>query len=177
MANQLYFQPPIQSVQAGVPFTLEIWIDTQGVGVDGVDIDIPLQGLVLNNLNVISLLANKFNASTPAKILFVQNTSGGSVFTGKGLLATATLTATADTVLKFNFTPGLTNDTNLASGGVDILTTVGNAIINITTNTMPAALLTLIQNWLTANAKGATLAGTYTPPPTPGTGVPFTIVG
>lgn len=175
---QLYFNPPIQSVPAYTPFNLEIWLDTGGVAVDGVDIDLPLQGLVLNNLTVTTLLANKFVASTPGKILFSQFiTPGGPKFTGSGLLATATLTASANTILNFNFTLSATNDTNLASGGVDILTSVGTAIINIGTNTMPAALLTLIQNWLTANAKGATLAGTYTPPPTPGTGVPFTIVG
>lgn len=179
---QLYFNPPIQSVPAYTPFNLEIWLDTGGVAVDGVDIDLPLQGLVLNNLTVTTLLANKFVASTPGKILFSQFiTPGGPKFTGSGLLATATLTASANTILNFNFTLSATNDTNLASGGVDILTSVGTAIINIGTNQMPpnlpAGLNTAIQTWLTANAKGAVFVittGTYTPPPTPQPAQPVT---
>lgn len=168
---QLSFQPSVISVQNGVPFNLDIMLDAGPIAVDSTDVDIPLQGMVLNNLNVTTLLGNKFVASNPSKILFSQYISpGGTKFIGAGLLATATLTTTQNKVLSFNFTPGSTIDSNLVVDGVDILSTVGNAIINITTMPMPPALVTVIQNWLTSNAVGAKLTfatgSTYTPPPT-----------
>ena len=72
-----------------------------------------------------STVANIVDAST-GKISFSQITSGNTTFTGSGVLATARFKAlaagTANAV--FDFTPGSTSDTNVASGGVDILTSV-----------------------------------------------------
>jgi len=170
--NQLYFNPSTQNVQANSPLTLEIWADTGGVGIDGIDIFLPLQGLILTRFQAGTMIANNFQDVHNGVLRCAFVAPLGQKFTGAGVLALLTLTAAQSTTLAFDFTLGATNDTNMSRDGVDILTDVGTTTINTISTPMPPALQAAIQAAVTANAPGAKIViSTYTPAPIPGSPV------
>lgn len=128
--DEIYFVPDKIEFEPGIPFDVEVWLATPGiVAIDGVDVDIPLpEGVEKVNVVLTNLLGLNFLAPVD-KILFLHTTNPPNKFSGTGKLATLTLKATVDTIMKFNFTVGATNDTNMAVGGVDILTDVNELII------------------------------------------------
>jgi peptidoglycan hydrolase-like protein with peptidoglycan-binding domain len=125
-----------------------VLLNTQGQPIDGVDI----QALNYNpyNLQLIdadvlapgvqiqagSLMPNTVANSVDTmngKIVFSQITNGGSTYTGSGTLATMTFKAliAGTASISFNFTPGATTDSNVASQGNDILSSVANGTFTI----------------------------------------------
>ena len=67
------------------------------------------------------------------QIVFSQITNGGSTYTGSGKLATLTFKALVAGMgnVTFDFTPGATTDSNVASQGNDILSSVVNGKFTI----------------------------------------------
>ncbi len=142
-AATLSLSPSTKSVNVGDSFTVNVMLDTQGQPVDGVD----LQAINYNPYNLQlqdadsatagtqiqagslmpSTLANSVD-TTNGKIVFSQITNAGSTYTGSGILATLTFKAlvAGNAPVTINFTAGATTDSNVASKGSDILTSVTN---------------------------------------------------
>ncbi len=160
-AATLSLSPSSQSVNVGDTFTVNVMLDTQGQPVDGVD----LQAINYNPYNLQlqdadsatsgtqiqagslmpSTLANSVD-TTNGKIVFSQITNAGSTYTGSGVLATLTFKAlvAGSVPVTINFTSGATTDSNVASKGADILTSVTNGQYTInnvvsTVNPTPGA--------------------------------------
>ncbi len=138
---QLSFSQSNISVNSGEQFTVDILLDTEGASIDGVDVIIPLQGLTLVNFQEGSLMPQTIKNNTVDKIMFSQIVLPTTHYTGSGVLATLTLTATTNTTLAFDFTLGSTIDTNIISNGSDILSAVSNLQININNMTIDKSLI------------------------------------
>lgn len=153
-AATLTLSPSSQTLNVGDTLTVKIMLDTGGAAIDGVDIQalnynpyyLQLQdsdgAAAGTQIAAGSLMANTLANSvdtTNGKIVFSQVTSGGSTYTGSGTLATATFKAlVAGTAqLTFNFTAGATTDSNVASAGNDVLSSVTNG--SFTINSSPTA--------------------------------------
>lgn len=145
----LSMNPSGGTYQAGTIITAHIMVDTQGVPIEGVDIR-------YLNYNPAFLEAQDENPSvagvqiapgtlmpntvantadtTLGRIAFSQVISGNTTFTGSGVLATARfrVLAPGGASVAFNFTSGDTADTNIASAGMDVLTSVTNAAYVLT---------------------------------------------
>lgn len=142
-AATLSLSPSSQTVNVGDTLTVNIMLDTSGQPIDGVDI----QALHYNPYNLqlqdadsatagtqiqpgtlmTTTVANSVD-TTNGKIVFSQITSGGTTYTGSGNLATVTFKAlvAGTTNLTIDFTQGATTDSNIASAGSDILSSVTN---------------------------------------------------
>lgn len=131
---------PLQA-SVGETFTGTICLNTEGQAVDGVDVHYLNYDKTKLEVVGTTITAGSLFASTPAnsvdatngKINFSQGASGGTTYNGNGTLATITFKALAvgNTNLTFDFTSGSTTDSNVASGGSDLLTSVGNGVINV----------------------------------------------
>ena len=181
-AATLSLSPSTKSVNVGDTFTVNVMLDTQGQAVDGVD----LQAINYNPYNLQlqdadsstsgtqiqagslmpSTLANSVD-TTNGKIVFSQITNAGSTYTGSGVLATLTFKAlvAGNVPVTINFTSGATTDSNVASKGSDILTSVTNGQYTInnvvsTVNPTPGA----------GGAGGNNTPNTPNPTPSPTTG-------
>lgn len=140
-AATLSLSPSAKTIAVGETFTVDIMLDTQGVAVDGVDI----QTLNYNpsNLQVVgtqitpgSLMSDTvINRVDNGKITFAQITTGGATYTGSGKLATVTFKAltSVNANVTFSFSGGSSLDTNVASAGTDVLTSVVDGLYTITT--------------------------------------------
>lgn len=145
----LSVSPSSQSVTVGSTFTVSLNIDTQGSSIDGTDIrylnydptilqvedsNANVQGLQITTGTLMPLTLANLADNNTGKIIFSQVTSGGNSYNGSGTLATITFRAvrngTAD--LSFNYVSGNTTDSNVASNGVDILTSVVNGSYQVT---------------------------------------------
>lgn len=152
MASTLSVSPSSQSLKVGDTFTVNINLDTQGKMIDGVDIRylnynpniIQIQdsgieaGVQIAPGNLMPLtLVNKVDESL-GRVTFSQVVAGGSKYTGSGVLATITFKAVApgNTDLTFDYSPNSTTDSNIASGGLDVLSLVvnGNYSVNSLTS-------------------------------------------
>jgi len=149
-AATLSITPSSGSYTVDDTFTATIYLDTNGIGVDGVDfrylrydpallelvdIDMTQSG---TQITAGSLMSNTVQniADTQAGIIdFSQLTAGGSKFTSSGaeVLATAKfIVKNAGTAsLFFNFTPGVSDDTNVVSNVVDVLTSATGATYSL----------------------------------------------
>lgn len=154
-AATLSLSPTNKTVNVGDTFTISVLLNTAGQSIDGVDLKSlnynpynlqvinPNNGIASNQIQAGVLMPNTLANSVDTvngKIVFSQVTNGGSKYNGSGTLATVTFkTLVAGTVSPtFNFTSGATTDSNVASGGVDILTGVTNGqyIINNVSGTV-----------------------------------------
>lgn len=149
-AATLSVSPSSGSYQAGNIITAQIMLNTQGASIEGVDIrylnyDPALLEVQDENPSVAGVqiapgtlmpntVANSVNIAL-GRIEFSQVISGNATFNGSGILATARFRALApgNASTFFNFTSGNTADTNVASGGADILTSVTNASYSLAT--------------------------------------------
>ena len=122
-------------------FTVQIILDTKGNFVEGVDIvylnydpsflevldaDSQTNGV---QIKAGSLMPNtNANSVSGGKILFSQSSSGNNSYSGSGVLASINFKVLKEgtTSLTFDFTKGLTTDTNVAGSGKDILSSVEN---------------------------------------------------
>ncbi len=148
-AATLSISPATSSVVVGSDFSVDILLDTEGVPVDGVDIiylnynpsqiqiqdaNTSLAGIQITPGTLMSsTLVNTTNESS-GRVTFSQVSTGGTRYNGSGTLASISFKAltTGTASLVFNFTPGLTTDSNVASNQIDILDTVtnGSYVIN-----------------------------------------------
>jgi hypothetical protein len=138
-AATLVLSPSAKTVNVGDTFTAQVLLDTQGQAVDGVDV----HALNYNpyNLKMVQIQPGTLMANTVAnsadttngKILFSQITNPGSTYTGNGVLATVTFKAlvAGTTNVTFDFTLGGTTNSNVASQGNNILTSVVNGAFTI----------------------------------------------
>jgi len=145
----LSLSPVSDQETAGSVFPVRIYLDTKGRAIDGVDISLNYDranlavaddgatagvqitpGVLLPNTTL-----NSANQSA-GRISFSQITSGGTTFTGNGVLATIYFKALSEgsAPVTFNFVKGRTTDTNVSLGGADLLDSVVNGNYTIISN-------------------------------------------
>jgi hypothetical protein len=147
-AATLSVSPSSQSVNVGDTFSVTVNLDTQGTSIDGVDLRylnynpallqvqdaLSSSGIQITPGSLMAMtLANSVDTNL-GRITFSQVAAGGNKYSGSGALASISFKALAvgTANLTFNYTPNNTTDSNVASGGSDILTAVvnGSYIIN-----------------------------------------------
>ncbi len=144
-AATLTLSPSSGNYSVGQTFSVDILLDTQGAAVDGIDIvylnynptylevaddNASQSGIQITPGALMPMtLANTVNA-TNGKITFSQITAGGTTFTSSGAQVLATVhfkvLQAINTQVYFDFVVNGTADTNVASIGKDVLTTVTN---------------------------------------------------
>lgn len=150
-AATLSLSPATQTLNVGDNFNVDINLDTQGQTVDGVDVNalrfnpalLQIQGSQITPGALMSdTLVNSINNITGV-IIFSQVPTGGTTYTGSGKLATVVFKALAAGTanVTFDYTSGLTTDSNVASNGSDILTSVisGNYTISAPASPDPSS--------------------------------------
>lgn len=156
--HMLYLSPASGNFQTGDVISVQIMLDTQTKNIDGVDVvlnynksyfDIEDDNPVEAGIQIAagSLLSstqrNETNASI-GKIYFSQTTLGSNTFFGAGILATIRFKAkssASNTPVSFDFSLGKTSDSNVSFGGVDLLSSIGNAVFNIQSDGLPPVIL------------------------------------
>ncbi len=144
-AATLSLSPSSSNYSVGQIFSVDILLDTKGTAIDGVDIvylnynpnylevvddNASQSGIQITPGALMPMtLANTVNA-TNGKITFSQITAGGNTFTSSGAQVLATVhfkvLQAINTQVYFDFVVNGTADTNVASIGKDVLTTVTN---------------------------------------------------
>jgi len=144
-AATLTLSPSSGNYSVGQTFSVDIMLDTKGTAIDGVDIvylnyspnylevvddNASQSGIQITPGALMPMtLANTVNA-TNGKITFSQITAGGNTFTSSGAQSLATVhfkvLQAINTQVYFDFVVNGTADTNVASVGKDVLTTVTN---------------------------------------------------
>jgi hypothetical protein len=167
----LSLTPSSTSVGLNQNFTVNINLNTAGAPVDGVDIyrlrfTPSILQVVDSNSGVAgvqiapgSLMPNTAINSvdnTAGTIQFSQSTTGGSNFSGSGVLASVTFrgNASGTSPVTFDFTSGSTADTNVAFQGVDRLSSVTNGSY-VVDGTAPTVTMS-------APTSGANVSGSVT---------------
>lgn len=137
---KLWVDPSNKVVTLGDRVQVNIMLDTLDNGTDGVDIhflkynpqylrvedtDFTTQGIQIKPGILYPTTKTNTVDSVKGLIDFSQITTGGTTFKGRGILATVTFTVIGSNSsdVMFNFVPGVTTDTNVASKGKDILAT------------------------------------------------------
>ena len=172
-AATLSLSPSSGSVGQGQTFTVQVILNTTGQNVDGVDLyslrfNASRLQVVDSNSGTsgvqiapgsafpITLINTVDNAA--GTIQFSQTASGGTNYNGTGTIATITFTGSSQgtAAVTFDFTAGSTSDTNVASAGTDLLTSVTNGNYTVTTasDTTPPTVS------ITSPTAGATVSGT-----------------
>jgi chitodextrinase len=145
MAATLSVSPASGSVTVGGILTVQIQVNTESGMSDGIDIrylnfNPSLLQVIDENTSVAgvqitpgALMPNTATNSadnTAGRVLFSQVPAGGTTFTNTASQTLATVRfsvlAAGTATLTFNHTPGSTTDSNVASGGSDLLTSVTN---------------------------------------------------
>jgi hypothetical protein len=153
-AATLGISPSSGSFTAGQNFTVNINLDSTGQTVDGVDLfylkynpailevqdaSATASGVQIQAGSLLPQTLTNTVDTANGRIAFSQVTTGGTTYTGSGILATITFKAKANGTasVAFDFTSGSTQDTNVAGGGVDRLTTVTNGSFVVTGGSDP----------------------------------------
>ena len=170
-AATLTLSPSTKTVNVGDTFSVDVLLDTQNQPIDGVDIhalnynpyNLQLQGTQIQAGTLMPNTVANSADTVNGRILFSQITNGGSTFTGSGKLATLTFKALVAGTAKVTLdaTPGVTTDSNVASNGSDILTSVVNGIFTINNSSAGSS-------GTGTTGTGTTGTGTTTPPPPTG---------
>mgnify|MGYP001562802268 CR=1 FL=1 len=145
----LSVSPANGTYQTGNIITTQIIVDTQGAPIEGADIrylnynpalleaqdeNTALAGVqIAPGMLMPSTVANTVDG-TLGRIAFSQVISGNTTFTGSGALATVRfrVLGQGSANVAFTFTPGNTADTNIASAGADVLTSVAGGAYTLT---------------------------------------------
>jgi len=148
----LSLSPSSQIIQVGQTFNVNIILDTAGQAVDGVDIfylnynqaDLEVQDADIGSAGVQiqpgsifpSYLGNSVDTTNGKIVISGIITPGGAGYTGAGTFASVNFKALAvdnSSQIFFDFTPGVTTDTNVAEHGTsnDILDSVKNGIFSL----------------------------------------------
>lgn len=141
-AATLSLSPGTGSKTVGSTFPVDIVLDTQSQPIDGVDVVLSYNPVLLEVQDANSSASgvqispggimntvtyNLANAAT-GEIFFSKVPTPGTTYNGTGTLATMTFRALAagTSAVTFRFAPGNTTDSNVALNGTDILTAVAN---------------------------------------------------
>ncbi len=171
-ASTLSLLPSSGSYSTGQIFTVNILLNTQGQAVDGVDIrylnynpsqlEVQDDNISLTGIQITpgSLLTNTVANSVDAingRISFSQVATGGSSFTNNinQTLANVRFRVLGTFIgssVSFSFISSSTSDTNVASAGSDVLTSVTNASYDSGDTTTPAAISNLSASSPTTNS-------------------------
>lgn len=148
-AATLSLSPSSSSFGVGSLFTVRVVLDTSGVAIQGVDLDylsynpslLEVQDadssqsgtqIIAGSLMPVTVV----NSVDPnaGRVLFSQITAGGGNYTGNGTLTQISFRAKAagQASVTINFTPGSTSDSNVASFGSDVLSSVTNGSYGLT---------------------------------------------
>jgi hypothetical protein len=148
-AASLSVSPQSQTVKKGETINVVVKLDTQGSPIDGVDLrflnfnasllqvvdaDPSKDGVQITPDTLMpTTLSNKVD-NVGGRIAFSQVVTGGTSFKGAGTLATIQFKAinSGTANITFSHTPGETRDSNVATAGKDVLTSVINGSITIT---------------------------------------------
>ncbi|MCR4322721.1 MAG: cohesin domain-containing protein, partial [Candidatus Azambacteria bacterium] len=150
----LVLSPASGSYATGDIFSVNILLNTQGSPIQGVDIVylkynpafLEVQddeggsvGVQITSGTLMATTAINSVDTSAGKIAFSQVTTSGTSYTGSGTLATARFKAltSGTAVVAFDFILGSTIDTNVASGGEDILASVTNGSYSISGTAVP----------------------------------------
>lgn len=150
-AATLSVSPASQSVKVGDTFNVSVRLDTQGASIDGVDLRYlsfnptllqvvdanPSQdGVQITADNLMALTVMNAVDNKKGQIGFSQVAAGGTKYKGSGILANISFKAVGKgtAALTFSYIPRNTTDTNVASGGTDILSAVINGSYTIAAN-------------------------------------------
>jgi hypothetical protein len=144
-AAALSVSPLTGSFPVGSTFTISIQVNTQGDSAEGVDVRYlnfnPLLLQVIDENSGIAgvqILPGSLMSNTPINIVdnatgrisFSQVPSGGKTFTNSAFQTLATVRfrvlAPGVSAVIFNHEPGNTADSNVAVGGMDLLTSISN---------------------------------------------------
>ncbi len=147
VAATLSLSPNSGSYPTDQVFTVNVLLDTEGQSIDGVDIyylnynpnqlevqdDNDIQpGIQITAGSLIPLTQTNSVDNTTGKITFSQITAGGNTFKSDGAQILATIhfkvLKAENTTVSFDFKPEDTRDSNIASKGIDILTSATNAV-------------------------------------------------
>ncbi len=144
----LSLSPTSSSIILNQNFTVNILLDTVGNATDGVDVfslhfnpailqvvdsNASVAGVQIAPGSLMPATTANVADNTAGTIQFSQASSGGSNFTGSGILATITFRANAvgSSAVTMDFTPGNTADTNVAFQGTDLLLSVTNGTYTV----------------------------------------------
>jgi hypothetical protein len=145
---QLSLSPQTKSVNTGDSLVVDIILDTANKPIDGVDIyalhydptilkvndDLPGQkGIQILPGKLMGANGPNLADEKSGRIIFGQVASGGTHFSGRGVLATIHFTALAPgtAYLKFDFKPGGTKESNVAWHGKEQLARVVDGIYTV----------------------------------------------
>ncbi|MBX4187887.1 MAG: cohesin domain-containing protein [Candidatus Doudnabacteria bacterium] len=153
-AATLSLSPTTNNVTVNNNFTVTVTLNTSGQAVDGIDLyyvnynpsilevvdsNSGQGGIqILPGTLLTQTIVNSAD-NTSGRIQFSQASTGGGSYNGSGTLATITFNAKAagTSTITFSFTQGSTSDSNVAAGGVDVLTSVTNSQATVTSGTTP----------------------------------------
>lgn len=144
----LALSPTSGNVALNSTTDVTINVNTAGSPADGVDIyklhfnptilqvvdsNAGVSGVQIAPGNLLPNTAINSVDNTAGTVQFSQSTSGGSSFTGSGVLATITFRgiATGTSSITFDFTAGSTSDSNVAYQGNDRLSSVTNGSLTV----------------------------------------------
>lgn len=139
-AATLTLSPASQTVAINEEFIINVLLDTEGVGTDGTDAIINYDADYLNisqaSLGSLYDTAVTTNTSTSGKITLSAIASTGSDYAGSGTFATLTFTPllAGSSNINFSFSSGSTTDSNVTSNQEDVLSSVSNSTITISSN-------------------------------------------
>lgn len=145
----LSLEPATGSYEVGQIFKIDVKLDTQGIETAGVDIhwlnydpsllelqdaDLTTSGLQVEAGQLYANTNTNLADFSTGKINFSQTSAGGTTFNGIGVLAALTFKALdqGEANLTFDFILNSTTDTNVASNGQDVLTSVINGSYTLT---------------------------------------------
>jgi hypothetical protein len=137
-AASLSLSPASKSVAVGESFTVDVMLDTKGAETDAADAIILYDSAKLEATaaSLGSLYTNKLeeNTGVSGKVILRATSSVASDYSGSGTFATITFNAleSGTANVSFEFESGSTTDSNVASAGVDILSSVANGTYTIT---------------------------------------------
>lgn len=158
-AATLQISPASTTASVGDTITVSVLLDTQGQAIDGVDLhyltynpyylqlqdeDASASGVqVKAGVLMPNTLTNSVDVVN-GRIDFSQLTASGSTYTGNGTLVTLKFKAliAGNAKLDFNYSSGATTDSNVASGGNDVLSSVTNGQVTINYPTTPVTSTT-----------------------------------
>lgn len=145
LAASLSFSPSQGSHSLNESFSVNVILNTNTAQVDGVDalINFDATKLQVSSATLGTLFTNKLTESASGgTITFRATSAAGSPFVGSGTLATIVFKGISQGTanVNFNFTPGSTVDSNVASAGSDVLSSVGSASFTISAATAAPAI-------------------------------------
>ncbi len=130
--------PSQNSVQVGETISMDVYLDTYGANIEGVDIfamhfDPEMFSAQISDRNLLGMTVYSKVDNANGTIMFAQLAPLGTSFNGQGVLMTVNLTAkqAGQSVVNFDHALGNTLDSNVASNGQDVLERTGSETFEV----------------------------------------------